>query len=81
VREEVEGLEDDPDPAAHAVHVDPTGADLLAGELDPTGVDPLQEVDAAEQRRLPGARGADQADDLVLGELEVDALQHLELVE
>src|SRR6266516_3670958 len=29
VREEVEGLEDDPDPAAHPVHVDATPDDLL----------------------------------------------------
>ena len=76
VREEVERLEDDPDLAPDAVHVDAARRDLLAEDDDPAALDRLQEVDAAEERRLPRARGADQADDLVLGEREVDAAQH-----
>ena len=44
-------------------------------------VDRLEQVDAAEERRLARARRADQADDLVLGEREVDAPQHLEPAE
>ena len=44
-------------------------------------VDVLEQVDAAEERRLPGARRADQADDLVEIDGEVDPVQHLELAE
>src|SRR3712207_8783839 len=35
-----------------------------------------EQVDAAQERRLAGARGADQADDLVLLDREVDSAQH-----
>ena len=66
VREEVERLEDDPDAAPHAVHVDAARGDLLAVDHDPPGVDGLEQVDAAQERRLAGAGRADQADDLVL---------------
>ena len=48
---------------------------------DPAGLDRLEQVDAAQERRLAGARRADQADDLVLGDVEVDPAQHLELAE
>ena len=81
VREEVEGLEDDPDPAADAVDVDTAGGDLLAAHRDPPCVDRLEQVDAAQEGRLPRAGGADQAHDLVLGEREIDAAEHLELAE
>ena len=81
VREQVERLEDDPDPPADAVDVDASGGDLLALDDDPSGVDRLEEVDAAQQRRLAAPRRADQADDLVLGDLEVDAAQDLEVPE
>ena len=81
VREEVERLEDDPDPAADPVDVDAARGDLLAVDDDPAGVDRLEQVDAAQQRRLARAGGADQADDLVLGDVEVDPAQHLELAE
>ena len=81
VREEVVGLEDDPDPASDPVHVDAACRDLLAVDHDPAGVDRLEQVDAAQQRRLAGAGGADQADDLVLGDVEVDPAQHLVLAE
>jgi polar amino acid transport system ATP-binding protein len=46
VGEEVEGLEDDPDPAADAVDVDAATRDLLAGDDDSPGVDRLEQVDA-----------------------------------
>src|SRR6185436_14137035 len=36
-------------------------------------------VDAAENGRLAGARGADDADDLALGNRRGDSLQHLDL--
>ena len=48
---------------------------------DPARVDRLEQVDAAQQRRLAGAGRADQADDLVLGDREVDPAQHLVLAE
>ena len=48
---------------------------------DPALVDRLQQVDAAEERRLARARGADQADDLVLLDLEVDPVENLLLAE
>src|SRR5205807_6370000 len=51
--------------------------DLLSVQVDPPRVDPLQQVDAPEQRRLPRAGGSDQADDLVLADVEVDAAQYL----
>ena len=55
--------------------------DLLAADDDAARVDRLEQVDAAQQGRLAGAGRADQADDLVLLEREVDAAQHLELAE
>ena len=48
---------------------------------DASRVDRLEDVHAAQERRLPGARGADEAHDLVLGEREVDPAQDLELAE
>jgi hypothetical protein len=73
VREEVEGLEDDPDAPPHGIHVDVSARDLLPAQEDPARVDPLQQVDATEQRRLTRAGGSNQADDLVLVDVEVDA--------
>ena len=56
VREQVERLEDDADPAPDAVDVDARRGDVLAADLDPAGVDRLEQVDAAEQRGLAAAR-------------------------
>ncbi len=81
VREEVERLEDDADVAPHAVHVHAAAGDLLPLDPDAAGVDLLEQVDAAQQRRLPGSGGADQAHDLVLRDGQVDAAQDLEVVE
>jgi hypothetical protein len=81
VREQVERLEHDPDPLADAVDVDARRGDLGAADDDPSGIDGLEQVDAAEQRGLAGARGADEADHLVLGHHEVDAAQDLEVAE
>ena len=77
VREQVEGLEDDADLAPDQVLVDVRPGDLVPEHADPPGVDGLQQVDAAQQRRLARARRADQADDLVRGHRQVDALEHL----
>ena len=62
VREEVVGLEDDPDLPPHPVLVHARRRDLVAVDHDPPGVDRLDQVDAAKERRLPRARCADQAD-------------------
>src|SRR5207342_2535875 len=61
--------------------IDPAGGDLLALDEHPAGVDGLEQVDAAKQGRLAGTGGPDQADDLVLVDLEIDPLEHLEPVE
>ena len=80
VRKEVERLEDDPDPAPDAVRVDARRGDLRRrrATIRPR-VDRLDQVHAAEERRLARAGRADQADDLVLGDGEVDAAQHRRL--
>jgi hypothetical protein len=70
-----------PDTAANPVDVHPRRRDLVTLDDDAPLVHRLQQVDAAEQRRLPGAGGADEADDLVAVEREVDSLQHLGAVE
>ena len=57
----------------------PRAGDLVALDADAAGVDRLEQVDAAQQRRLAAARRADEADDLVLGHVEVDAAQDLEV--
>ena len=41
----------------------------------------LEQVDAAKERRLARARGADQADDLVQVDRQVDSVQDLEIAE
>ena len=56
-------------------------ADQLAVDRQPAGVDLLQVVDAAQERRLARARGPEQAHHLAAPDLEVDALQHLEAPE
>src|SRR5580765_6944408 len=79
--EEVVRLEDDPDLLTERVHVDLRPGDRLAVEDDRPLVDPFEEVDAPQQRRLPGPRRADQADDIVLGDVEVDPVENFEVVE
>ena len=78
MREQVERLEHDPDPASDPVERDAVGGDVLALDDDPASVDGLEPVDAAQERGLARARGADQADDLVLGHDQIDPAQHLE---
>ena len=67
--------------ASHAVHVDAPHGDVLAAEGDSARVDRLEQVHAAQEGRLPRSGRPDQADDVVLGEREVDPTQHLELAE
>ena len=70
-----------PMPRRTRVDVDPARRDLVAVHEDAAAVDRLEEVDAPQQRRLAGTGGSDQADDVVLCDLEVDAAQHLHLAE
>ena len=81
MREQVERLEDDVDLTPHRIRVDARRRDVETVHHDPTFVERLQQVDAAQERRLPGAAGADQTDHVVIGDLEVDPAQHLELAE
>ena len=59
----------------------PSRGDLLALDDDAPRIDRLEQVDAAQQRRLARAGRPDEADDLVLGDHEVDPAQDLELAE
>ena len=70
-----------PIPRSHLVHVHARRRDVVAVDDDASLVDRLEQVDAAKERGLAGARRADQADDLVLVDGEVDAAQHLDLAE
>ena len=82
VREEVVGLEDDPDSAADAVRRRRRASvTSRPRDDDPAGVDRLEQVHAAQERRLARSRRADQAHDLVRGDGEVDPLQHLDVAE
>jgi hypothetical protein len=76
VREEVELLEDDPDPLAEGGDVDAAPRDLLALEEDAARLDRLQEVDAAQECAFPAPARADHHEDLAGWHLEVDAVQH-----
>ena len=76
VREQVVGLEDHPHPAPDPARVHPRVGDLLVLEPDAAVVDGLQQVQAAQQRGLAAARGADQADHVVRRDVEADVAQH-----
>ena len=60
-----------------SVLVEPGRRDVDAVEQDAAVVDRLEQVDAAQQRRLARARRADEAHDLVVVDVEVDVGQHL----
>ena len=81
VRKEVVRLEDDADLLAQRVHVDLVVRDPLPVDDDLSFLDALEHVEAAQQRRLARARRADQADDVVLDDVERDLLQHLQVAE
>ena len=53
----------------------------LVMSLRHAGLDRLEGVDAAQQGRLAAAGGADQADQLVLADGQVDAVENLVLAE
>ena len=48
--------------------------DVAAVEPDRAGVGPVEPGDEIEQRRLAGAVRADDADELALGDVEIDAI-------
>ena len=75
VVEEVEPLEHHADVLAQAVHVDVVCGQVLAVEPDVTRVGGLQQVDAAEKRRLARAGGADDGNHLARHHVKVDAAQ------
>ena len=56
-------------------------ADQLAVDVQAAGVDLLEVIDAAQQRRLARTRGADEAGDRAARDLEIDALEHLQAAE
>ena len=67
VREEVELLEDDPDPLAHPGHVGALSGDLLALEEDATLLYRLEEVHTAQERALATPARADDDQHLAGG--------------
>jgi len=71
----------DADVAAVAVEVHAGPGDELPLDGDGAGVDRLQRVDAAQQRRLAGAGAADEADHLMLAHVHVDPAQHVVVAE
>ena len=64
VREEVELLEDDPDPLCGRRDVDALARDLLALEEDPALLDRLEQVDAPQQRALAASARPDHDEHL-----------------
>ena len=88
MREQVEALEDHAghrtlarqfavaEPVAAAIRR--AVADGLAVEDDVAALILFQQVDAAQQRRLARAAGADDRDDVAPVEIEVDALEHVD---
>ena len=75
VREQVVVLEHDADARADLIRVRAWVRDVLAGQEDLAVVDPLQQVRAAQQRRLTRARGAQEDHDLVRSDVQVQATQ------
>ena len=81
VGKQVEGLEHDPHLPPNTVDVHPPPGDLLVLQHDPAAVDRLEQVHAPQERRLAGPGRPDEADHLVLADVEVDAAEHLEPAE
>ena len=50
--------------------------DIAHVYLGAAAIDPFEVIDAAQERAFPGARWANDASDLALGDFEVDAAQH-----
>ncbi|MET4831451.1 hypothetical protein ABIF44_000858 [Bradyrhizobium japonicum] len=79
MREQIKALEHHADFATHRVDVLEVGPELDAVDDNLALLKLLQRIDAADQRRLAGARGAADHDALALADLEVDVAQHVKL--
>ena len=75
VGEELVGLEDHADAAAHLGPGDAGRRQVGPVEEDLPGVDGLEAVDRAQQRGLAAARGSDDDDDFAVGDVEGHAAQ------
>ena len=76
MREQIEALEHDADPAADRIGVAAGLGDVVTVEQDRPVVDRLEQVHAPQQRALAGARGANQADHLRLADIEAEPVEH-----
>src|SRR5215218_1953768 len=82
VRKEVEVLEDHPDLSAQLLHTPlilllvKTGFEPHAARFEHALADALEPVHAAQQRRLPGTRRADDAEHRARLNFETDAAQY-----
>ena len=81
MREQVELLEHHARLAADLLDVAEVAGELGAVDHDAPRVVLLEPVDAADHRRLPGTGRADDDDDLLAGDLQVDGLQRGEVAE
>ena len=91
MREQVEALEDHADLLAlprdvgflvlDQLPVHLAVADQVAIDEDPAALDLLEVVDAANERRLAGARRTEDDDDLLALDLKADVLEDVELAE
>src|SRR5581483_6461569 len=81
VREQVEGLEHDPDAGADLVQVGPDVGEVPSLEPDVPEGGLRERVRAPQERRLSRAGGPDEHQDLAGQELGVDPLQDVEVSE
>ena len=81
VREQVVRLKDDADPPAHRIQVDVVRRHVDVADMDRSGVDGLEPVDAPQQRGLARPRRTDEAHDLAGADVERDAAQHRDVPE
>src|SRR5512145_2534950 len=75
MREQVEALKDDADALAQLAKIGHGIVDDLAVEYDPSLLDRLQPVDAAEHRALARAGASDHGDDFPSLDGERDAIE------
>ena len=71
-------LEDEPDAAAHGVAL---AHDVVAGDARAAAVGRQQRAEHRDRRRLAGAVGAEEAERLAGGDVEVDAAHRLDVAE
>ena len=76
--EQVEALEHHADVLAQLIDIAALGSKVLTVEPDMTGIRSLEQVKAAQKRRLARARGTDNGDDLAGIDGQVDTLEYLE---